>query len=150
MQRQNPSDRVGEQLARVIPISQLRQRIPLFGGVTAGFPSPAEDYAEDRLDIAAYIVRNPSTTFFVRVEGHSMTGDGIFPNDILVVDRSLRATSGSVIVAYLHGEFTVKRLIKDIGCWSLVPSHPDYTPIVVTEDDDFLIWGVVSFVIHKP
>jgi len=116
-------------------------------GVQAGFPSPAEDYIEKTLDINELVVEHPAATFFVRVVGDSMQDAGIFSGDILVVDRSLQAQSGKIVIAVLNGEFTVKRLkISSEGIY-LMPENEKYPPIKVAEECS--IWGVVSYVIHK-
>ena len=117
--------------------------------VPAGFPSPAEDYVEGKLDLTALLVQHPGATFYVRVQGESMLGDGIHDKDILVVDRSLEARQGDVVIAALHGEFTVKRLMFRLGQPWLVPSHPAHQAVQITADMDSLIWGVVTSVIHQ-
>jgi DNA polymerase V len=101
-------------LVPIIPLSTMAVKLPFFQStVSAGFPSPADDYLEARLSLDELVIRNPSSTFFVKVEGHSMTGAGIYPEDILVVDRSKKAKPNDVIIAAIDGEFTVKRLIKE-------------------------------------
>ena len=115
--------------------------------VSAGFPSPAEDYIEDELDLNNYLIRNPPATFIVRVSGDSMTGAGIHSGDLLLVDRSLQAVSGHIIVAALDGELTVKRLYQQDGCYWLYPENPSYAPIAAP--DDLHIWGVATTVIHR-
>jgi len=127
-----------------------RINIPLFSSkVSAGFPSPADDYIEKTLDLNDLLVQQPSATFFVRAEGESMLGAGIHPNDILVVDRSLKATVGRVVICALNGELTVKRL-KSIGDEVILGAeNPEYADIIVKEGTDMLIWGVVTNVIHS-
>lgn len=123
--------------------------LPLFGNrIAAGFPSPAEDYIEDRIDLNAQLVRNPPATFFVRVKGNSMTGAGIFEGDTLVVDRSLEAASGSVVVAVVDGELTVKRLSLRAGKVRLLPENPEYPAIEFRDGQELVVWGVVTNVIH--
>ncbi len=117
--------------------------------IQAGFPSPAQDYVEGRLDLNEYMIAHPAATFFVRVDGYSMVGAGIMPDDILVVDRSLDATSKRIVIAILDGELTVKRLIIENDVYFLVPENGDYPTIQISEGMDFSIWGVVTFVIHK-
>lgn len=118
-------------------------------GLPAGFPSPADDYLEKSLDLHELIVKHPAATFFIRVQGESMQGAGIFSEDILVVDRSLSPLHNQIVVALLNGEFTVKRLqIKQNSC-TLVAEHPGYAPIDISSDDDFHVWGVVTYVIHR-
>ena len=117
--------------------------------VEAGFPSPADDYLEGGLDLHEHLVKRPASTFFVRVSGSSMEGAGIFSGDMLVVDRSLEAKNGDVVLAVLCGEMTVKRLIiKSDGVW-LAPSNDRFKPMLVTEDVDFQIWGVCCHVVHE-
>ena len=123
--------------------------IPLFGGkVAAGFPSPADDYVEKNLDLNELLVQKPAATFFVRAQGESMLGAGIHPNDILVVDRSIEAVSGKIVICALNGELTVKRLGRDNEQWQLKAENPDYPDIVIHEELDMVIWGVVTNVIH--
>lgn len=123
---------------------------PLFScGVSAGFPSPAEDYIERQLDLNELLIQKPSATFFVRVNGDSMTGAGINHNDILVVDRSLDPVSGKIVIAIIDGEFTVKRMIRDDYSCKLVAENPDYPPIEITEESSCEVWGVVTSSIHQ-
>ncbi|HER62419.1 MAG TPA: translesion error-prone DNA polymerase V autoproteolytic subunit [Desulfobacteraceae bacterium] len=123
---------------------------PLFlSGVSAGFPSPAEDYIDRRLDLNELLIKNPAATFFVRVAGDSMTGAGIHHDDILVVDRSLEATSGRIVIAVYNGELTVKRLIQDKNSIRLVAENPDYSPLIIDQDNGCEVWGVVTSVIHQ-
>ncbi len=117
--------------------------------VQAGFPSPAEDYVEGRLDLNELMVRHPSATYYVRVAGDSMEGAGIFENDFLVVDRALEARDGDIIVAFLNGEFTLKRLRIEGNKIRLEPENPKYEPIEISEGDEFMVWGVVTGVIRK-
>jgi DNA polymerase V len=123
---------------------------PLFSsGVSAGFPSPAEDYIEQRLDLNELLIQNPSATFFVRINGDSMIGAGINHDDILIVDRSLKPVSGKIVIAIINGEFTVKRLLKDGDSCKLLAENPDYPPIEITEDSSCEIWGVVTSSINQ-
>lgn len=124
--------------------------LPLFScGVSAGFPSPADDYIGQQLDLNDLLIRNPAATFFVRVAGDSMSGAGINDKDILVIDRSLEPLHGKIIIAALNGELTVKRLVRKEHCCRLVAEHPDYPSIEVTEDLSCVVWGVVTSVIHQ-
>jgi len=118
--------------------------------VTAGFPSPADDFlkAETQLDLNEHLVKHPAATFFVRVRGDSMTGCGIYPDDILIVDRSLEATHRKVVIAVVNGELTVKRLHKSGGKVMLLPENDRYQPIVIEDEMQLEIWGVVTSVIH--
>ncbi|MGE4285031.1 MAG: LexA family protein [Phycisphaerae bacterium] len=123
--------------------------LPLFeGNVPAGFPSPAADYEESSLDLNKYLVKNPAATYFVRVSGESMTGAGIFTGDMLIVDRSLDAKNGSVVIAALDGELMVKRIRIKGSHVSLASENERYKPIDVSGQEDFAIWGVVTNVIH--
>jgi len=123
--------------------------LPLFSSkVSAGFPSPADDYVEKSLDLNELLVQNPAATFFARAEGESMINAGIFPNDILVVDRSVEAVSGKIVVCALNGELTVKRLVREQEQWLLKPENPQYPTISLLEDLELVIWGVVTRVIH--
>jgi len=123
---------------------------PLFScGVTAGFPSPAEDYIDQRLDLNELLIKNPAATFFVRVAGDSMTGAGINHDDILIVDRSLEPVSGKIVIAVINGELTVKKLLIDDQCCRLVAENPDYAPLEISPETDCEIWGVATSVIHQ-
>lgn len=130
------------------PDSTIRQEIPVAGSeVHAGFPSPADDFLDTPLDLNKELIRNPASTFFVRVSGDSMTGDGIDDGDLLVVDKSLELYDGCIAICYVDGEFTVKRIQLDAeGAW-LQPSNPKYRPIRVDRENDFMVWGVVRHVI---
>lgn len=114
--------------------------------VPAGFPSPAEEYLGDKLDLNDYVIQNPATTFFARVEGDSMIGKGIMPNDVLAVDRSLEPRHGDVVIAVINGELTVKTLHTNEKI-KLVAENPQYSDIPITGDMDFTIWGVATFTI---
>ena len=128
----------------------LKVLIPLFSSqVQAGFPSPADDFIEQDLDLNEYLIDHPAATFYIRSIGQSMILDGIFPGDILIVDRSKTAQNNQIIIAALNNEFTVKRFIKLANKIILKPSNPDFKDIFVTSEDDFQIWGVVTYVIHK-
>ena len=123
--------------------------IPLYATrVAAGLPSPTDDYVERHLDLNEYLVKRPSATFFVRVEGDSMINAGIYENDILVVDRSIKPTDGKIVIAVVNGELTVKRLSDKPGHLCLLPENPRYNPIEITEEVEFSIWGVVRHVLH--
>lgn len=124
--------------------------LPLFlCGVQAGFPSPADDFIDKRLDLNEHLVPHPAATFFVRAAGDSMTGAGIHDGDLLVVDRAVEACSGRVVIAAIGGELTVKRLERHGERLLLVPANPDYPSFDVTAREDFEVWGVVTHVIHK-
>lgn len=116
--------------------------------VAAGFPSPADDYLESRLDLNEHLVKHPAATFFVRVSGDSMIGAGIQSGDLLIVDRSLEASDRKVIIAVLNGEMTVKRLSKKEGQVRLLAENDNYSPVTVDDTVAFEVWGVATHVIH--
>lgn len=123
--------------------------LPLASAISAGFPSPAEEYIELSLDLNKALIDNPSSTFFGRVKGHSMRDAGIFDGDIIVIDKSLNPTNGQKAVCYIDGEFTLKTLKVDkSGVW-LIPANADFKPVRITEENDFMVWGIVTYVIHK-
>ncbi|MDO9240846.1 MAG: translesion error-prone DNA polymerase V autoproteolytic subunit [Methylicorpusculum sp.] len=123
--------------------------LPFFSGkVSAGFPSPADDYIEKTLDLNELLIQKPAATFFVRAEGESMLGAGIHPNDILVVDRSIEPVPGKIVICALNGELVVKRLKRQAGQWLLGSENPAYPDIVLHEELEMVIWGVVTSVIH--
>lgn len=131
------------------PDLSTRYKLPIFlGRLPAGFPSPADDYLEGKLDITKHLVKHPAATFYVRVSGDSMVGAGIHSGDLLVVDRSLEPKNGNVIVAALDGDLTVKRLYKRNGVVRLLPENKEYQPIEIQDGQSFEIWGVVTNVIH--
>jgi DNA polymerase V len=111
--------------------------------VSAGFPSPAADYEDKRLDINEYLVRNPVSTFFFPVQGESMQGAEIFDGDILVVDKSIRPRHGLIVIAFINGERLVKRLYRRGGRVALIAEHPAYPPLEIREGMDLEVWGVV-------
>lgn len=119
--------------------------LPLYGSrIAAGFPSPADDHLEDALDLNEHLIQHPAATFFVKVRGDSMTGAGIHDGDLLVIDRALEPKSGSIVVAVIDGELTVKRLkIGDGRVW-LMPENPAYPPLEILEGMELNIWGVVA------
>ncbi len=124
--------------------------LPLYlSTVAAGFPSPADDYLEKRLDINEYLIRNPAATFLVRASGDSMKDAGILDGDMLVVDRSLQAMGGKIVIALIHGEFTVKTLKQRDGRTYLVPANAAYSVIEVTPEMECEVWGVVVSVIRE-
>ena len=119
-----------------LPIDEVR--------VSAGFPSPAADYADKRLDINEYLVRNPVSTFFFSVEGDSMQGAEIFDGDMLVVDKSIRPHHGHIVIAFVDGQRLVKRLYQRAGRVALLAENSLYLPLEINESMEFLIWGVVT------
>ncbi len=124
---------------------------PLYvGRVSAGFPSPADDYIEGQLDLNQHLIRHPAATFFVRVDGDSMIDAGIHPGDILIVDRALEPKDKNVVIANINGELTVKRIRIKYKKLLLMPENEKYPPIPIPADMDFQVWGVVTYVIHEP
>src|SRR5262245_2382255 len=118
-----------------------KRALPIFlSRVSAGFPSPADDYIEKRLDLNELIIKHPEATFFVKVEGDSMRDAGILSGDILVVDRSLEPSHGKIVVAILNGEFTVKRIHIGPRGVALLPENTAYEPIKIHSDSDFQVW----------
>lgn len=117
--------------------------------VSAGIPLPTDDYSEGKLDLNQHLLKNPDTTFFVRVSGDSMIDASIHPGDLLVVDRSIPPANGKIVIAVVNGELTVKRLFKERGKLFLMPENPHYPAIEVTEEMAFMIWGVVTNVVHS-
>lgn len=118
-------------------------------GIKAGFPSPAQDYLEQAIDLNKEIVKHPASTFYGRVVGNSMSEEGIEEGDILVIDKSLDLIDGDLAVCYIDGEFTVKRVKLETDAAWLVPSNSEYPPIKVTKENDFMIWGIVTYTIKK-
>jgi DNA polymerase V len=132
------------------PDLSTRLTCPLFmAPVEAGFPSPADDYIEGQLDLNNHLIKHPAATFFVRATGESMINAGIFPNDILIVDRSLEPTDKKVVIAVVDGELTVKRFRKVDGRVFLMPENTDYQDIELVDGMDCEIWGVVVHVVHS-
>jgi len=138
-----------------LPIRKLNQLptlvgVPLFGSkIPAGFPSPADDHLEATIDLNRQFVRHPAATFFVRVKGFSMIKAGIHDGDMLIVDRSLEAQSGSIVIAVVNGDLTLKRLLIDgNGVW-LMPENPEFQPLQITDGMELQVWGVVAHVIHS-
>lgn len=119
------------------------------GGIRAGFPSPSQDYLSETIDLNTELVTHPAATFYGRVIGDSMSSEGIEEGDILVIDKSLEPTNGDLAVCQVDGEFTLKRLNIQKDRILLMPSSPDYSPIVVTEENQFMIWGIVTYTIKK-
>lgn len=132
-----------------VPDLRTKLELPLQNcSVPAGFPSPAEDYVEHKLDLNSYLVTHPAATFFVRASGNSMTGANIHDGDLLIVDRSLEAAHDDIVIAVVHGEITVKRLHYLRGEVALIPENDSYKKIFINEHSELHIWGVVTNVIH--
>lgn len=120
-------------------------------GIRAGFPSPAQDYMSESIDLNQELIRHPATTFYARAVGDSMKGCGIDDGDLLVIDKAISPQNGDIVVAYIDGEFTLKkvRLEPDGSCLWLMPANDEYPPIKVTEENDFIIWGVLTYNIKR-
>ena len=117
--------------------------------ISAGFPSPAEDFTELSISLDKHLIQNPAATFMAYANGNSMLHAGIHHGDILIIDKSLNARDGDIIIAVLYGEFTVKELSIINGTFFLIPKNSQYSPIEISDDMDFEIWGVVTYSIHK-
>ena len=132
------------------PQQDQNRSMPLaYTGVSAGFPSPADDFKELRISIDQEVVKNEEATFYARVAGQSMQGAGLDDGDLLVIDRSKEPEDNAIAVCFIDGEFTVKRLKVEAECVYLMPENPNYSPIRVTEDNQLIIWGVVTYVVKK-
>ncbi|RYH75528.1 translesion error-prone DNA polymerase V autoproteolytic subunit [Flavobacteriaceae bacterium 144Ye] len=118
-------------------------------GISAGFPSPADDFLDINIDLNKHLIKNPSTTFYGRVRGDSMIDAGIHDGDLLIVDKSLEPTNDKIAVCFIDGEFTVKRISIKKDCVWLIAENQNYKPIQVTKDNDFIIWGIVTNVIKN-
>ena len=118
-------------------------------GISAGFPSPADDFKEIRISLDKELVRNKDATFYARVSGESMIGAGLDDGDLLVIDRSLSPENGKIAVCLVDGEFTVKRIKKEKNKLYLMPENKKYKPIELKEENELIIWGVVEYVIKK-
>lgn len=117
--------------------------------VPAGFPSPADDYVSGRISLDAHLIQHKESTFFMHVAGDSMRGLGILNGDLLVIDRALTATHGSVVIAVVDAEFMVKQLLQTPTGYVLRSAHPDYRDIVLSNTQELTIWGVVCWAIHR-
>ena len=141
---------ISEKLTFFSPKSTNSNGAILFDtGISAGFPSPAEDFKESRISLDEELIRNKEATFFARVSGQSMIGAGLDDNDLLVIDRSIPPINNRIAVCFLDGEFTVKRLRVDGNEVWLQPENPDYPIIKITEENNFVIWGIVTNVIKS-
>ncbi|GAB2624015.1 SOS-response transcriptional regulator UmuD-like protein [Emticicia aquatilis] len=135
----------------ITPLSaETELRLPFVDiGISAGFPSPALDFTELSIDLNKYLIKNKPSTFCGFVKGHSMKNVGIFDGDILIIDKSLEPINNKIAVCFIDGEFTLKRIrIEKKQCW-LLAENEDYKPIKVTEENDFIIWGIITFSIKS-
>ncbi len=125
-------------------------KLPLFTvPVSAGFPSPAEEYVEQLLSLDEHLIKHPQATYLVMVKGDSMKEAGINTGDVLIVDKSLTPANNNIVIAIIDGEFTVKRIKKDKTALYLLPENKAYKPIKISPEMDFKVWGVVTYIIHK-
>lgn len=125
-------------------------KVPLFGHtIRAGFPSPADDYVVESLDLNDFLMPRKEASFLLKVKGESMIDAGIHDGDILVVDKSMTATDGRVVIVALDGQFTVKTLEKKRGKIRLIPANPEFAPIEIKDEQELQVWGVVTSVIHQ-
>lgn len=132
------------------PDFESELKIPFIpDGVSAGFPSPAADFLENNIDLNKELSENPLATFYIKVKGNSMIDAGINDKDVLVVDRSLEPQNNKIAICYIDGEFTVKRILLEKNCLYLMPENENYSPIKVTEENELIIWGIVTYVIKK-
>ena len=145
----NLKNSMSEQLTNITSAEQESPELALAEHLHAGFPSPAADCTE-RIDITHELIRHPETTFYARIEGDSMQDAGIFSGDLVVIDRSLQASDGDYVAAYIDGEFTVKefRLDPSGKCAWLIPHNDKYRKIRVDDENAFIIWGVITHTIH--
>lgn len=118
-------------------------------GIKAGFPSPAADFDESKISLDNVLVKNREATFYAKASGNSMIGAGIDDGDILVIDRSIEPQNNKVAVCFIDGEFTIKRILVEKDCLYLMPENPNYAPIKVTEENELVIWGIVTYVIKN-
>lgn len=145
-----PLSRLGE--VRALLESSGLYRIPLYSCTVragSGFPSPADDFIEAHLDLNTHLIPNPASTFFVTAAGDSMLDAGIRCGDMLVVDRSLTASHGKIVIAAINGELTVKRLARQGSKVMLMPENALHEPIDISQEQEVVIWGVVTYVIHQ-
>ena len=129
--------------------SLLPQRPIVNEDISAGFPSPAEDFKEMRISLDAALVKNEDATFYARVRGNSMIDANIEDGDLLVIDRSIESRNGKIAVCMIDGEFTIKRLKVEKECVYLMPENKNYKPIKVTKENELIVWGIVTYVIKK-
>ncbi len=133
-----------------IPILDVPLELQSFvAAVTAGFPSPAADHSQKRIDLNEHLIRNKEATFLFRVRGESMIGIGIYEGDTLLVDRSIEPRHNAIVLAVLNNEFTVKRLYRRGGVVKLLSENPIFPPIQIKQDEELSVWGVVTFNLHK-
>ena len=139
-----------QKLTFFLPDFESELKIPFIKeGVSAGFPSPAADFMETNIDLNKELSENQLATFYIKVKGNSMIDAGINDKDVLVVDRSLEPQNNKIAICFIDGEFTVKRILVEKECLYLMPENPNYSQIKVTEENQLVIWGIVTYVIKK-
>ena len=148
--KENGHYKIPSKLEVFKPCLSKPQAFPLYSSkVSAGFPSPADDNLEKSLDLNSYLIKRPAATFFVRVAGDSMINAGIYDNDIIIVDRSIKPKHGKIVVAALDGQMTIKRLYRHDDKIMLLPENELFKPIEILDSMDMVIWGVATNVIHS-
>lgn len=152
--KEERADRALAAFGEVIPAQRVKPlQLPYFGiKVVAGFPIPLDndELAQD-IEVLRMLCPHPEASYLIRVQGHSMVEAGVSDGDLLIVDKSQRSPSErQIAVCELNGEYTLKRVVKKEGKWWLIPANPEYPEIPVEEEDDFSVWGVVTYIIHKP
>ncbi|WP_159021472.1 LexA family transcriptional regulator [Formosa sp. L2A11] len=130
-----------------IPEYNSAIELPFVNGISAGFPSPADDFLDINIDLNKHLIKNPSTTFYGKVSGNSMIDAGINDGDLLIIDKGLEVKDNKIVVCFIDGEFTVKRIKIEKDCIWLIAENKAYKPILVTENNEFVIWGIVINVI---
>ena len=140
-----------QQLHQITQASLEGLELEIAADLHAGFPNPASDHAGETIDLTREIIRHPESTFYARIAGDSMLDAGIRDGDIVVVDRALEPSNGDFVVACIDGEFTLKEYQRDSKnqCVWLIPHNPNYNKIKVTADNDFIVWGVVTYCVHR-
>ena len=139
-----------QKLTFFLPDYESELKIPFIKeGVSAGFPSPAADFMETNIDLNKELSENQLATFYIKVKGNSMIDAGIDDKDVLVVDRSLEPQNNKIAICFIDGEFTVKRILVEKECLYLMPENASYSPIKITEENQLIIWGIVTYVIKK-
>lgn len=149
MTRTKPEPKTTDPTTNRPPATNIPTYLPVAASsVSAGFPSPADDFTQNSIDLNEHLIKHPAATFFVRVSGNSMTGEGIHTNDLLIIDRSLEPYNNAIIIAIVDGEFTVKRLRKKGTTLYLQPENNNFRPIRIDEHTNFEVWGVVTWILH--
>jgi DNA polymerase V len=141
---------LNSELIFFIPNTENAKEIPFVAdGIKAGFPSPAADFDGTKISIDQLVIKNEVATFYAKASGHSMIGAGIDDGDILVIDRSIEPAHNKIAVCFIDGDFTIKRIKIEEDCVYLQPENPKFKSIKVTEDNDLIIWGIVTYVVKK-